>query len=123
MALSVDMEENERLPHAGSRDRKWIALGCVTWLVAFVWSFVGMWLTEPTGDGFTRGLNRLEGFFLWQIVAVILALVVLVYGISRFKDARGWRWLSRLPECFAILFSFCMSRGRLFFSSRSNEAK
>ena len=121
MALSVDMEENERLPHAGSRDRKWIALGCVIWLVAFAWSFVGMWLTKPTGDGFTRGLNRIEGFFLWQIVAVILALVVLVYGINRFKDARGWRWLSRLPMLCHFILVLYVAGTVVFFQQKQRS--
>jgi hypothetical protein len=30
---------------------------------------------EPTGDGFTRGLNRLTGFVGWQAAGMILALI------------------------------------------------
>jgi hypothetical protein len=66
-----------------------------------------MAMTKPTGDGFTRGLNRLENFLLWQILALALALTILVYGIGRFRERRWWRWLSRLPmlgEAALVLF-------------------
>ncbi|MEZ5277989.1 MAG: hypothetical protein R3F07_16525 [Opitutaceae bacterium] len=81
--------------------------GVVGWLVVFAWSFISTAVIEPTGDGFTRGLNRLEGFFLWQMGALVVALVLMVYGIGRFKQQRGWRWLSRLPligELGLVLF-------------------
>ena len=45
------------------------------WLVVFLVSFAVLILTEPTGDGFTRGLNRLASFMTWQGVAFAPAVV------------------------------------------------
>jgi len=46
------------------------------WAVAFVLSFLAF-TEQPTGDGFTRGLNRLSGFLQWQMIAIVTALVLL----------------------------------------------
>lgn len=43
------------------------------WLVLFVLSFVMLQATEPTGDGFARGLNRIANFMTWQGAALIVA--------------------------------------------------
>jgi hypothetical protein len=47
----------------------------VLWLALFVASFVVLLTTEPVGDGFTRGLNRLAAFMTWQGVAFAPAVV------------------------------------------------
>jgi hypothetical protein len=44
------------------------------WLVLFVTSFLVLQLTEPTGDGSTRGLNRIVSFMTWQGAAFALAI-------------------------------------------------
>lgn len=48
------------------------------WALAWGGSFVGLWLTAPTGDGFTRGLNRVMHFLAWQGVAGVLATLLFV---------------------------------------------
>lgn len=45
----------------------WLML--VVWLAVYVWSFRVMITTDPSGDGFTHGINRLVGFMTWQTVA------------------------------------------------------
>ena len=58
------------------------------WLVLFLASFVVLQVTPPTGDGFTRGLNRIASFMTWQGAAFGLAMVgaLLTY---RFGGAGG----------------------------------
>ena len=73
----------------------------VFWIIAFLWSISILLWTEPTGDGFTRGLNRLTGFLGWQFLAGIVAVVIFVIGRQLPK---GWRrWLSRVPLILASL--------------------
>jgi len=46
------------------------------WLVLFLLSFVLMQLAEPSGSGFTRGLNRIASFLSWQSAAFVAAMVL-----------------------------------------------
>jgi len=46
-----------------------------------------MQLVEPTGSGFTRGLNRVAAFLTWQSVAFVAAMVLA--WITRRAVARG----------------------------------
>jgi hypothetical protein len=46
------------------------------WFVLFVVSFVVMAVVEPTGDGFTRGLNRVVSFLTWQGLAFVAAMTL-----------------------------------------------
>ena len=66
----------------------WVLLAL--WAVAVALSVNAMF-QPPTGDGFARGLNRIEGFLGFQAAALVIALIVL--------SVRGWaeaRWLRRL---------------------------
>lgn len=77
----------------GNRTAIWIVLGL--WAVAMALS--GLALTaEPTGDGFTRGLNRVTGFVGWQVPGLILAVVA---WLASRPLPRGdlLRWLGRVP--------------------------
>jgi len=47
------------------------------WAGTYSWSFAAFFLTAPTGDGFTRGLNRVTAFYGWQIAACALSFFVL----------------------------------------------
>lgn len=76
----------------------------VGWVVAIVLSVVLAKTTTPTGDGFTRGWNRIGVFFGWQMVAAVLALVAWIAGLRQFKDSAGWRWLSRVPILLELVF-------------------
>jgi uncharacterized membrane protein len=61
-------------------------LGAV-WLALFAASFVLLQLTDPPGDGFTRGLNRLASFMTWQISAFVVAIAAAL--VTRAAAARG----------------------------------
>lgn len=70
------------------------------WALAYAASLWALFVLEPSGDGFTRGLNRLSSFVGWQILAATLALIVWLL-------ARPWasgliRWIARLPGLLAI---------------------
>jgi hypothetical protein len=78
------------------------------WAIVFALSLLTRFVVEPTGDGFTRGMNRLWIMVGWQVVAMILA--VLAFHHSR-KFVKGDR-LRRLvwgPVILAILFICAMA--------------
>lgn len=83
---------------AGNRRAIWIVL--VLWTGAVVMSALAL-TAEPTGDGFTRGLNRLSGFIGWQALALILALAA--WMASRpLPKSDLLRWLGRVPGWAAM---------------------
>lgn len=84
----------------GSRRFLWGLL--LLWLAVYGWSFVAVAFTPPTGDGFTRGLNRIEEFGKWQVAAATLAVPVWVTG-RRMPSGSAIRWLSRAPAVLALL--------------------
>lgn len=46
------------------------------WAALYAASFAMFWIVEPTGDSFTRGLNRIGWFLLLQLVATGVAIVL-----------------------------------------------
>lgn len=72
----------------------------VLWAATYLASFIVPALSEATGDGFTRGLNRVTIFFGWQIAAGMMALIVWMLGRSE-EVSTSMRWLSRLPGFLA----------------------
>ncbi|MEL6518752.1 MAG: hypothetical protein AAFQ39_13620 [Pseudomonadota bacterium] len=58
-----------------------IGLGAL-WVLAYGYSFSVFALTEPAGDGFVRGMNRVRAFFGWQGVAGMLADCDLGFGAA-----------------------------------------
>lgn len=60
-----------------------LALVLAAWALAFGWSGVAAFTTPPSGDGFTRGMNRVSLFLGWQGVAFLL-------GFTGFALGRGW---------------------------------
>lgn len=67
------------------------------WVGLFVLSFVLMFTLAPTGDGFTRGLNRISAFLVWQMLAFAVAVVLLLVGRGLEQERKLTRWLSRIP--------------------------
>ena len=59
-------------------------------------------LTVPTGDGFTRGMNRLSGILGFQGVAAILALSLFVLA-RRSGLAQTWRIIATVPFALTTL--------------------
>ncbi|MGJ8584294.1 MAG: hypothetical protein ACSHXD_09390 [Marinosulfonomonas sp.] len=72
------------------------------WLGAWGYSFVFLATVDPTGDGFTRGLNRVSGFLGWQGVAGLFAFAS--WGIGRsFPKPSGIRNVSAIPLWLAVV--------------------
>ena len=84
-----------------SRQNQLVALLLAAWAGLYIWSFIGFSVTEPTGDGFTRGMNRVSVFLLWQFVAGIVAVPVYMVGRAQARGS-ALRWASRLPLALAI---------------------
>ena len=59
----------------------------VAWLALFLASFPVLHLTEPTGEGLARGLNRIAAFLTWQAVALVLAIAAAF--VARAAHGRG----------------------------------
>lgn len=68
-----------------------------TWLAATLLSLLLPSLLEPTGDGFTRGLNRLTPFFWGQTVATLAAIALFIHGRLTLRQQRPWRIVSAVP--------------------------
>ncbi len=72
----------------------------IVWAGVYVASFIIPFSYEATGDGFTRGLNRVGAFFGWQTAAGLLA--VWLWPLSRHLGAdKATRWLGRVPVILA----------------------
>ena len=65
------------------------------WAATFVAAFLAFSLTAPSGDGFTRGLNRIGAFLGWQAAAGTLGLVLAL--VSRPLPPGRLRRLALLP--------------------------
>jgi hypothetical protein len=63
----------------------------ILWLVVFIAAFVIPRFIEPTGSGFTRGMNRLPFVFGLHFFGLILALISA--GITYSSRAKITRWL------------------------------
>lgn len=80
-----------------------IAWGIIAlWAMVYLWSIAALFLTAPTGDGFTRGLNRIVTFYGWQILAAALAFILL-WAKRYFAPKSFARRLSWAPICLAGL--------------------
>lgn len=73
----------------------------VLWAAAVAMSLWYLFMVEATGDGFTRGLNRLTGFLGWQLVAAILAGSIWWTGRGLARG-RPLRWASRVPGLLVL---------------------
>lgn len=72
------------------------------WLLTYGWSFVVYQTTDPTGDSFTRGLNRISNFLGWQVAAAIVGVPVWFLGRMHSKASIA-SWFTRLPLMLAAL--------------------
>lgn len=68
---------------------KLVFLLSAAWLAANIASFVQPRFIDPTGDSFTRGLNRLVAVMGWQALALLLAIVA-VTVLLRIAKPRNW---------------------------------
>ena len=74
----------------------------VVWAALYLWSFVVLITTEPTGDGFTRGVNKVTNFVGWQGAAGVLAAILWFMGRDYAKGTLE-KWASIVPLLCAIL--------------------
>ncbi len=88
------------------------------WAVAYLGSIVVVQVTEPTGDGFTRGLNRITAFLGWQIFAAVLAVIVWIAGNSLPKGSQ-LRLVSRIPAILAAVLMMVVAGVILFVGART----
>lgn len=77
----------------------WLSL--LIWTGLYAWSFVAFAQTEATGDGFTRGSNRIGQFLMFQMAAGLTA--IFVWRKSNDLSASALRWLARLPSALFLL--------------------
>lgn len=78
----------------------------ILWALAYAASFIIPVMTEPSGDGFTRGMNRITAFFGWQMIAGLFGLTVWYFGRTE-AASRVESWLFRIPLLLAgLLFLF-----------------
>lgn len=77
----------------------WLSL--IIWAGLYAWSFMALTLTEATGDGFTRGSNRIGQFLMFQMAAGLTA--IFVWRKSNDLSASALRWLARLPVALSLL--------------------
>lgn len=79
-----------------------LSLLLAAWAMAFVWSLIGAYLAVPTGDGFTRGFNRVTHFLGWQAVAGLFGLAA--FGVGRsWQKGSGLRNVSVWPLRLALV--------------------
>lgn len=73
----------------------WIILLFSLWAALYAGSFLVAMHATPSGDGFTRGMNRIAVFLQYQLGAGLIA--VFIWWMGRTLP-RGWRrWLARIP--------------------------
>lgn len=70
------------------------------WAALYAASFLVPYVTPSEDFGFTRGMNRVEVFFKYQLAAA--ALSVVLWWMGNALPARWQRWLSRIPALLAI---------------------
>lgn len=75
------------------------------WALLWIASWAIPALMAPTGDSFTRGMNRVLTFFLLQIGAGLIALILLAF---RTKTGR-LRWMAWGPAALAALLAIAVA--------------
>ena len=73
----------------------------LVWAATYAGSFWHLLFTDPTDDGFTRGLNRVMGFMAWQVVAMLVGTVIWIVSLRPLRPPMV-RWLLRLPALLGL---------------------
>ncbi|MCF6306024.1 MAG: hypothetical protein L3J33_11720 [Rhodobacteraceae bacterium] len=82
---------------------RYVQIFVALWTISLAWSFLYLQLTDPTGSGFLRGMNRLTGFVQWHTIALILSFVCWRMGIKLNKSNK-WRKIGLVPVIIEALF-------------------
>jgi hypothetical protein len=70
----------------------------IVWMVFFALSIIMAVSTEPTGDGFTRGMNRAMVFVKWQAAAFIVSLISFFMARGKTTDlSQILRFIGKTP--------------------------
>lgn len=86
----------------GPDAKRLVLLGLLTlWAVAWGLSFYAFATTEPAGDGFLRGANRMSAFLGWQMAAALPAFGAWAVGRD-WPKGNGVRQVSRVPLQLAL---------------------
>jgi len=86
----------------------------VRWITFLVWIGLiaaSLWFaanTPKTGDGFTRGLNRVVIFFQWQLGAFAVALFAAARGRRSEPLGTGARILAYLPAATQLALALAL---------------
>ncbi len=91
------MTERER-----DRQRMWLMVLGTGWCLTWATSFLAYWLSEPSGEGFLRGMNRVLNFLGWQGVAGMFALAL--WGVARnWPKGNATRRIASIPAALTLL--------------------
>ena len=103
-------------PPQSSRDLGRILLIVLAiWAGCFAMSFLHAWLAEPEGDGFSRGMAVLGIFVLWQLGAMLMAVVALVVRLVGYDRITGvLRWLGFLPMAATLVMIALIAASVMF---------
>lgn len=94
--------------------RKIIVILFGVWIACQVLAWVHPYFTEPTGDGFVRGMNLMMLFATWQSLAVLLSVGLLAVRLMRADELSPMdKWLGQGP---IILHALGITGVVLFFS-------
>lgn len=91
------------------------------WVLVFILSFILPRFLEPTGDGFTRGLNRLGAMFIWQTVALCIAVVTAVLAKTKLSERTLLRRLCYGPVLVHVLLVFFVIGVIVFLNFKKPE--
>ena len=69
----------------------------VVWIMVFLLAFIAPRFMAAEGDGFTRGLNRVGAFLLWQLGAAFISINLAIIAQVKMKDSRFMKWLYTSP--------------------------
>ncbi len=72
------------------------------WAAIYGWSLWVYFFTPVTGDGFTRGLNRVTGAMAWQAMAAVFGAVIWLMGRGLDSGSPA-RWVTRIPAFLALM--------------------
>ena len=97
--------------------RGWLGAVLVAWAVVWGASWLLPWQLEPTGDGFTRGMNRLGAFFALQLAALVPAVAALV--LARRLAPGGWLRRAGFVPLAAALVLVCFIAGLMVWAQLS----
>lgn len=86
----------------GDRQRLLLTALFALWVFAFGYAFFIFATTTPTGDSFTRGMNRITSYLGWQGVAGMISIALIAIGRSWPKGS-AVRRMSGVPLTLAVL--------------------